>query len=94
MTTTELWEPTVAVMVWDVESGKLLRRWSVDPGWLLDAAFGDDCKTVLTITKDGTVAWWDAATGKELKCWRLLADLKQNPPEDFPCTDPPVEYSA
>jgi RNA polymerase sigma factor (sigma-70 family) len=51
--------------LWDVTTGKELRRWDTS-GWINAFAFAPDGKTLASIGSGNTVRLWDVATGKEL----------------------------
>jgi WD40 repeat protein len=52
--------------LWDLESGKVLRRFQGHVGMVDFAAFSADEKCVFTAGADGTVRKWDVESGKEL----------------------------
>src|SRR5262249_6710295 len=63
-------EPGGAVQLWDVSTGKELRRLvppGAGPALISAAAFAPDGKALAVATGPGTVAVWDVATGKELR---------------------------
>lgn len=60
--------------LWDVASGKQIRRFVGNTGDVLSVAFSPDGKLVATGARDATARLWDAATGKELK--RIEADME------------------
>ncbi|MCL2709916.1 MAG: WD40 repeat domain-containing protein [Planctomycetaceae bacterium] len=53
--------------VWDVESGRELKKLEGHTSTVWAVAFSPDGKTVVTGSEDGTARIWDAESGKELK---------------------------
>jgi RNA polymerase sigma factor (sigma-70 family) len=58
---------TRPVYLWDVASGKEVRRLPGHEGSLCSAAFAPDGKTLAAATQEGTVRFWDLSTGKEVR---------------------------
>jgi tetratricopeptide (TPR) repeat protein len=54
------------VRLWDMETGKELRRLQGHKGIVHNLAFGDRGRRAATAGEDGTVRIWDTETGKEL----------------------------
>jgi WD40 repeat protein len=52
--------------MWEVSSGREVRRFAGHPGGALGAAFSPDGKTLLTSGVDGTARLWDMQTGQEV----------------------------
>jgi mono/diheme cytochrome c family protein len=52
--------------LWDVKSGRELRRWQAHTGEVLAVAFTADGKRLVSAGADRAVCLWDAATGQEL----------------------------
>ncbi|HLJ55763.1 MAG TPA: hypothetical protein VKT77_12060, partial [Chthonomonadaceae bacterium] len=53
--------------LWDLETGKELRRFKGHAAFLTSAVFSRDGKYVLTASNDKTARLWDAATGQEVR---------------------------
>ncbi len=58
-------EPAQTIQLWDVASGKELRRVRVEHNAVATAALSPDGKTLAATTGGSTVYLWDATTGKE-----------------------------
>lgn len=85
--------PPSQLLLWDVESGKLLREMNGPvAASVLSVVFADTGKTLVSAAADGTVRWWEAATGKLLKTWDPFA--KQRPAGAFTCTAETTFYKA
>jgi RNA polymerase sigma factor (sigma-70 family) len=54
------------VRIWEVDSGKEVRRLRARDGWLTAVAFAPDGRTVAGVT-GSTIHLWDANTGEELR---------------------------
>jgi WD40 repeat protein/beta-lactamase regulating signal transducer with metallopeptidase domain len=55
------------VQLWEVESGKELRRLEAPAGGLAGLLFSPDGRTVAARVADGTLVVWSAETGKEIR---------------------------
>jgi WD40 repeat protein/beta-lactamase regulating signal transducer with metallopeptidase domain len=55
-----------AVVVLDLDSGKVLRQFDGHTTNVLGVAFSPDGKTVLSGGTDSSVRWWDVETGREI----------------------------
>jgi WD40 repeat protein len=53
--------------LWDVETGRELRRFQGHESLVEGVAFSPDNQYALSCSWDGTLRWWDVATGKELR---------------------------
>jgi WD40 repeat protein len=56
-----------AFQLWDLTSGKLVRRFDGHASDIRRVAVSPDGKQLLSASYDGTVRLWDSSTGKELK---------------------------
>jgi RNA polymerase sigma factor (sigma-70 family) len=66
-------EPIPAMLyLWDLATGKEVRRFAAEPGGFNFVAFSPDGKSLITTGLEGTVCLWDPATGKERR--RFAAD--------------------
>jgi RNA polymerase sigma factor (sigma-70 family) len=68
------------VVLWDVETGKEVRRFSPNGG-AGDIAFSPDGKVLATASAAGAIRLWDAATGKLLPAsvdpdWEVVGNLR------------------
>ncbi len=63
-----------AICLWDVVTGKEIRRFSGHQGWIWSLAFSPDGKTLASGSADHTIRLWETATGKEI---RRLNDPQQ-----------------
>ncbi len=55
------------IILWDVETGDIIRRFLGHEWGVAVVAFSPDGKTFLSGSGDSTVRWWDVATGAELR---------------------------
>jgi len=55
------------VRVWDVGSGKELKKLEGHTCWVYSASFSADSKLIVSASSDMTVRVWDVGSGKELK---------------------------
>ncbi len=55
------------VQLWDVETGKEIRRFSGHTGTIYDLAISSDGRRALTASRDMTARLWDIASGRELR---------------------------
>jgi WD40 repeat protein len=73
----------MAVRVWDVATGKLLRTLEGHQKVLTSLSFSHDAKLLASGSYDGTIRLWDVAAGKELrrlkKCQELAFGLSFAP---------------
>ena len=56
-----------AIRLWDVESGREVRRFEGHTGQVFSLVFAPDGRRFLSTSNDGTVRLWDLASGKQLK---------------------------
>jgi WD40 repeat protein len=73
------------VRLWDVQSGKELRRFTTND-LILSAAFSPDGKFVLTGSNDGSVQLWDADTSQSGTASPTLASATAVTPSPTPTT--------
>jgi hypothetical protein len=59
-------DPASAVRVWDVSSGKEVRRFGGHPDKVLATAFAPDGTSLVSAAADGTLRLWDVASGNLL----------------------------
>jgi serine/threonine-protein kinase len=55
------------VRLWDIQTGKEIRRFVGHDGLVHGLAFSPDSKRVLTSGKDGTIRLWEVETAKEIR---------------------------
>jgi WD40 repeat protein len=60
---------TFDLSVWDVTTAKQVWQVSAHRRGTLGTRFVDGGKTLVSMGGEGTVCWWDAATGKKLRTW-------------------------
>jgi WD40 repeat protein len=60
--------------MWDVETGKEIRRFEGHTDWVWDVSIARDGKRLLSASSDKTVRLWDLASGKELKVYEGHTD--------------------
>jgi WD40 repeat protein len=69
------------VILWDFETGELLRRFTGHTGWVPSVAFSPDGQTAFSVSDDGTLIQWQVADPplEELIAWahanRYVRDL-------------------
>jgi len=63
------------IRVWEVATGKELRRLKGHTDWVLTVAFSRDGRRILSGGMDRTVRLWEAETGKQLRCFTITSDL-------------------
>jgi RNA polymerase sigma factor (sigma-70 family) len=59
--------PAHTIRLWDVETGKEIRKIEGHKGGIVSLAFSPDSKTLASGSADKTVRLWQAATGEELR---------------------------
>jgi RNA polymerase sigma factor (sigma-70 family) len=59
----------LTVRIWDVETGRELRRLSGHTDRIECAVFSPDGRQAVSCAWDGTIRLWDAAAGKQRKCF-------------------------
>jgi WD40 repeat protein len=57
------------IRVWDVESGKELRRFELHTGEVQEMVFSPDGKRALSVSRDGTARVWEVDTAAEVRCF-------------------------
>src|SRR5262249_23936190 len=62
------------VQLWEVPTGKELRRFLGHTGGVRSLAFTPNGKALTSAGLDGTVRLWDTASGRETRCLRLAED--------------------
>ena len=61
--------------LWDVETGKELRRFIGHTHYVESVGFSPDGKWVLSGSRDATVRLWHVDSGKELRCYKGHTDF-------------------
>jgi WD40 repeat protein len=60
----------VLILLFEVETGRVLQTWTAGTGTWTAVALGGDGQYVGSGDEDGTLHLWDAATGRERAQWR------------------------
>ena len=58
------------ILLWDVETGKILKSFKGHKGWVA-VGFPDDGKTLISLSRDGSVRFRDITTGQEKKVFQV-----------------------
>jgi WD40 repeat protein len=69
--TIRLWNPATGELVWRARRTDKDRRFPADIGGHWPLGFTHDGKAVVSIADDAVVRFWDAATGKEVRWFRI-----------------------
>ncbi len=64
------------IVLWDAQTGTLLKAWQGHRGWVTSVAYSPDGRTVLTGGKDGTALIWDMQSGTSLHVLPLQGRLQ------------------
>jgi WD40 repeat protein len=64
-----LTEDSRIIRVWEIQSGKELRRFEGHTSQVQEMVFTSDSKRVLSVSRDGTCRLWEVDTGVELRCF-------------------------
>jgi WD40 repeat protein len=59
------WDHTLRL--WDLASGREIKKFEGHSGWVNSVAFAPDGKTALSGSNDNTLRLWDLASGREIK---------------------------
>src|SRR5262245_30010893 len=62
------------IVLWDVATGKELGQLVGHQGEVDALVFQDGGKTLVSVSRDGAVRWWDVAGRKTVRQWQLLAN--------------------
>ncbi len=62
------------IVLWDVATGKEVGQLAGRQGTVDSLVFCDGGKTLVSVSQDGTVHWWDVAGRKSVRSWQLLAN--------------------
>jgi WD40 repeat protein len=62
------------IVLWDTATGKELGQLLGHQGDVDSFVFQDGGTTIVSVSRDGVVCWWDVAGRKAVRQWRLLAD--------------------
>ena len=57
-------------ILWDAESGSVIRRFHGHTDRVICVAFLPDCRRIVSCGYDRTVRLWDVETGQEIHCFR------------------------
>src|SRR5262249_10168003 len=61
------------IVLWDVATGKELGQLLGHQGAVDALVFRNGGKTLVSVSRDGAVHWWDVAGRKAVRRWQLLA---------------------
>ena len=59
------------VVIWEIETGKVLRTFAQDHDGVMSLTFSSDGKKIATRGHDSTVRLWEVETGKEIHRWTV-----------------------
>ncbi len=62
------------IVLWDTATGKELGQFVGHQAEVQTLTFQDAGKTMVSVSRDGVVQWWDMAERKSIRQWNLLAD--------------------
>jgi WD40 repeat protein len=72
------------IILWDVGTGKELGQLVGHQSDIDTLVFQDGGKTMISVSRDGDVRWWDIAGRKTVRQWRLPADDPKETDEGAP----------
>ncbi|MBI5927671.1 MAG: protein kinase [Chloroflexi bacterium] len=55
------------IILWDIESGNIVRRFQGHTNWVRSVAFSPDGRTILSGSEDNTLILWDVETGEQIR---------------------------
>jgi len=71
-----------SLRIWDVATGKVVRRFDAPKTGIASFVFSADGRTIASINSDSTVSLWEAASGKERMNFAVVKPVKAEAPVD------------
>ena len=82
------------IVLWDVATGKELGQLVGHQGKVDALVFQDSGKTMVSVSQDGAVHWWDVAGRKTIRQWQLLADDPKKTQKGQPILDRGIRHAC